>query len=111
MIYEYECESCKLEFEVIKSMHDSSREENCPECKTTGRRIYSSKVYFNGTKVSNAEFNPGLGCVVKNERHKKYVMESKGLVEVGNDYGNGEKMQKKFEQDKVEKQKKEWDAL
>lgn len=31
--YDYRCMDCKHEFQVRKSMNDSSKKENCPNCK------------------------------------------------------------------------------
>jgi hypothetical protein len=35
-------------------------------------------------------------------------MKKKGVIEVGNDFGSGEKMQKNFEKKKKEEQEKRW---
>jgi putative FmdB family regulatory protein len=110
--YEYECAECGRRFDVIKSVKDMERNENCPKCGEFGiRKCIPSKVYFNQTEVTHAEYNPGLGAVVKNKRHKDYLMKSKGIVEVGNDFGNGEKMQKEFDTAREEKLKKSWDDV
>ena len=64
-----------------------------------------------GTKVTSPEYNPGLGCVVKNKRHKDYLLKSKDLVEVGNDFGSGEKQQKEFEMKKAWEREKKWEQV
>lgn len=112
MIYLYSCGKCQTEFDVIKPLAEIDNPEFCPGCKRKGKREFAPRaIYLNKTSVHHPEYNPGLGCVVKNERHKKYLMQSKGLVEVGNDYGSGEKMQEKFEKDRAEKKEKEWEKL
>lgn len=37
------------------------------------------------TKVEHAEYNPGLGCITKNSKHRAEIAKRKGLVEVGNE--------------------------
>lgn len=112
MTYEYKCESCKRYFDVIKSVKDMERNENCPKCGEFGiRQFIPEVIHFNKTKVTHAEYNPGLGCVVKNEAHKRDIMKRKGVVEIGNDYGSGEKMQALSEKARQEKFKKRYDDV
>ncbi len=110
MIYEYHCSKCKDEFDVVKPVADIDRQELCPVCQTKAKRAFVPKhLFLNKTQVTHPEWNPGLGVVVKNERHKRYLMESRNLQEIGNDYGSGEKMQAKFEKDREEKRAKRWE--
>jgi hypothetical protein len=48
---------------------------------------------------------------VKNKRHRQELAKQKGLVEVGNDFGAGEKIQKQFEAERAARREKEWDKL
>lgn len=108
MIYPYACDTCEVKTEIVKSMHDSSRIEKCSTCNTVLRRIYTTFQTI-GTSVQNAEFNHGLGCVVKNKYHREELAKQRGFVEVGNDFGSGEKMQQHFEKRKQEEKEKIWE--
>lgn len=110
MIYEYRCIGCKKYFEVSKPVSEYDTTETCPDCGDFGEKQFSANLYFNKAKVTHAEYNPGLGCVVKNERHKDYLMKSKGLVEIGNDFKAPDNVHKKMDQDREETRKKRWDT-
>ena len=75
------------------------------------RQFVPSKLHITGAKVTHPEYNPGLGCVVKNKRHKEDLMKRKGLVEVGNDFRSGADMQKTFDQARAEKREKSWESV
>lgn len=112
MIYGYTCSECRKKFDVIKSVKDIDQNENCPKCGEFGIRDFCpEKIHFTGTKVTHAEFNPGLGAVVKNARHKDRLMKEKNVVEIGNDFKSGESMQKEFDTKREEKLKKSWDDV
>lgn len=112
MIYQYACTKCRKKFDVVKSHKDIDTNEVCPrDGHPAIREFVPTKVYINGAKVTHAEFNPGLGAIVKNEHHKRELMKRKGVVEVGNDFGSGEKMQKEFDTARTTKREKEWEAL
>lgn len=112
LTYVYDCPECGKHFEVTKSMKDYDRNENCPRCGEFAiREPFPQNVYVNKAKVTHAEYNPGLGMVVKNEAHKKEILKQKNLIEIGNDYGSGEKMQKLSEQARQEKFKKRYDDV
>jgi putative FmdB family regulatory protein len=112
MTYCYRCPGCGHEFDVIKSVRDMDVNEFCPRCEEPSERQFVPKhVFLSNTQVTHAEYNPGLGTVVKNKRHKEYLMKSKGVVEVGNDYGSASKMQDSFDRAREEKLKKSWDDV
>jgi hypothetical protein len=86
------------------------RNETCPRCGEFSIRAFMpERVYFSGQKVEHAEYNPGLGCVVKNKSHKEDLLKRKGLVEVGNDFRSGDGMQTKFDKDREAKKQKRYD--
>lgn len=113
-IYDFVCGGCKKPFEDIKSITEpaAGRFAICPscahECCPDDRDYSHSSFNFIGTAVSSPEYNPGLGGVVKNQYHKSELLKKKNLVEVGNDFGSGEKMQKHFETRKIEEREKRW---
>ena len=74
------------------------------------RRIIAA-VTFMGAKVQDAEYNPGLGKVVKNAYDRSEQAKRQGLQEVGNDYSSGEKMDKEFTKDRKKKLDKSWDDI
>ena len=108
MIYEYSCVKCENFFQVMKSMRESDTNEFCNLCGAPGQFLFSPP-YISGASVEHAEYNPGLGAVVKNKRHRAELAKRKGLVEVGNDYGSGEKMQKEFDQKRESARAKRWE--
>jgi putative FmdB family regulatory protein len=113
-VYDYLCGKCGSPFEEFRGIkaYDSDASANCPHCSHlcgSGDRDFSRASYsFIGTNVQNAEFNPGLGQVVKSAYHKKEILKEKGLVEVGNDFNSGEKMQTHFDKRKAEEREKRW---
>lgn len=110
MTYEYECSRCGKRFDVIKSYKDMEVNETCPKCGEYAiRQFVPSKLHITGAKVTHAEYNPGLGCVVKNKRHKEDIMKRKGVVEVGNDFKSGETMNQHFDTARAEKMRKRWE--
>lgn len=108
MLYPYHCNKCGQDHDVVKSMHDSGRIEACPVCEVVMDRVYTVP-YLSGTKVQDAEYNPAFGKVVKSKYERDELAKRRGMVEVGNDYGSSEKLQKKFERDREEKREAAWD--
>lgn len=108
MIYEYDCPSCGNRFDVVKSHRDMERNENCERCGEFAlRQFVPSRVHLIGTKVEDAEYNPGLGCVVRNKKHRAEIAKSKGLEEVGNESVTS--MHKHFDKAREEKIDKAYD--
>jgi Golgi nucleoside diphosphatase len=95
---------------VIKSVKDMEVNETCPKCgEFAVRQFVPSRLHITGAKVTHAEYNPGLGCVVKNKAHKADIMKAKGVVEVGNDFKSGESMNQHFDTARTEKMRKRWE--
>jgi putative FmdB family regulatory protein len=86
LIYEYQCQECLHNFEVVKPVRDMERVEHCPACGVHETvRLFRPRIHIHGAKVEDAEFNPGLGQVIKNKNHRAEVARQKGLVEVGSE--------------------------
>lgn len=86
--------------------------EFCPKCDTPAiRQFVPSRVHIVGAKVTHPEFNPGLGCVVRNKHHKQELMKAKGVQEVGNDFKSADRMVDHFDKGREEKRRREWDAI
>jgi putative FmdB family regulatory protein len=83
--YEYRCEPCDHEFEVFKSMSEYATPESCPKCQGSTHKLISKPNGFINAAVEHPEYNPGLGCVVKNRAHRAQIAKEKGLEEVGNE--------------------------
>lgn len=108
-IYEYNCEKCDKGFDVTKMMKDSTRPESCPDCGNPADRVFSCKVEFLGTKIEDAEFNHGLGCVTKSKRHREELAKRKGVIEIGNECPD--KIDKHFAREREEKRRKSWENI
>lgn len=115
--YDYLCGGCSKHFEDLKGIkdYDANPSAKCPHCGfvcgSDHRYFGFCNISFTGTAVTSAEYNPGLGQVVKNKYHKTEIMKQKSLVEVGNDFGSGDKMQNHFENRKREERAKAWEKL
>ena len=106
MTYEYECGHCKFRFDVVKSVKDLDRSENCPSCGEFGVRQFSFRVHIHGAKVQHPEYNPALGCVVRNKEHRAEICKQKGLIEIGNDYKSADAIVKEHDTAREEKLRK-----
>lgn len=112
--YNYRCK-CSHKFEDVKGIKAYCEDPHatCPKCEHVcgiEERDYSQNSFtFIGTAVKSAEYNPGLGCIVKDDYHKSELLKKKGLVEVGNDFNGGENMQKDFEKKKQAEKDKKWE--
>jgi hypothetical protein len=97
-------------FDVVKSVKDFDVKHGCPQCEHKETEIViSPKIHHIGAKVQNAEFNPGLGCVVKNKQEREEIAKRKGLIEVGNERPDTLYKESVVKRE-IEKQK-EWDNL
>ena len=83
MIYEYKC--CGEVFEVVKRLAEFDRPEDCPKCGEVARRIISRTSFYGADDWDKAQYCPGLGQVVKSDKHRRQIAKSKGLEEVGNE--------------------------
>ena len=109
MIYPYICKGCGHKQEIIKSMHDASNVEQCEMCDNILTRVYCAP-HIIGAAVQHAEYNPGLGCVIKNKKHRAEVAKRKGLVEIGND-SSAESIHKEAERTLKDKHEKSWESV
>jgi putative FmdB family regulatory protein len=86
VIYPYRCGQCACEFEVVKPLAEIDRLERCTGCGSEETARYIARTHFYGASDwDRAEFNPGLGCVVRNRFHRAELARRQGLVEVGNE--------------------------
>lgn len=83
--YDWNCEKCDKEIEIVKSIKEYTSDEHCPDCGNPMQRIFSHNVQFIGTAVQDAEYYHSLGTIVKNKHHRSELIRKHGLVEVGNE--------------------------
>lgn len=108
MTYVYHCRKCGQSFDVIKSVRDMEVSENCIYCgEFADRQFVPSKIHLMHTKVEHPEYNPGLGCIVRNKDHRAQIAKERGLIEVGNE--SSENWGKKLAKEKEEKQEKAYE--
>lgn len=108
MIYGYRCFHCEKDFDVVKSHHESDKDEVCPKCGEFGVRDFApKKIHLMNTKVTHAEFNPGLGCVVNNKKHMSELCKIKGVEPIGNE--KPESIHKHYDKAREEKADKAYE--
>ena len=83
-LYDYECKK-HGDYAIYRSIKTYDGKDPCPKCGVAGLRVLKPGFQFIGAAVQHAEFNPGLGCVVKNKKHRDEIAKSKNLIEVGNE--------------------------
>lgn len=111
-IYDWACEKCDKEFETIESIKAYTGHAECPQCGNPGKRIYHrSSFYHVGASVKDAYKCPALGKVIKSDYDRSEQAKRLGVVEVGNDFGSGEKALSTFDKAREEKFKKSWDDV
>lgn len=107
-IYDWLCEKCELEFETVQSMREYDGKANCVQCGNLAIRIYKyCKFHFTGTKIEDAEFNPGLGQITKSKAHRDELAKKMGAVEIGNE--KPEAIHSHFDSARETQKKKNWD--
>lgn len=107
MVYEYACDQCVRQFEVIKPMSECSSIEVCEKCGAEARRLWSSKIELHKTAVKDAEYYHSLGRVVKNDRERSELIKRHGLVEIGNE--KPDRARHHMNKDRLERIKKRYD--
>lgn len=110
--YDFICDKCDLETEVIQSIKEYTGKQTCVQCGNDMRRIYSRcNFHFVGTKIEDAEFNPGLGQITKSKRHREELAKKMGVVEIGNDVKSADSLHKHFDSERESKIKKSWEEV
>lgn len=101
MVYPYGCTLCGHNFDVIKRLAQIDRPENCPKCRGIAERgIAAPHVHSSAGDWNRVEFNHGLGCWTKGNKHAEQIAKSKGLEPIGNE--PPEKIHKYFEKKREE---------
>lgn len=111
-VYDYFCETCQIEFDIFKSIKEHRNKEPCPKCgKESPQDLSRCRPQFIGTKIEDAEFNIGLGKITKSKRHREELTKQAGMVEIGNDFKEPDKIHQHFDKNRAEKLKKSWDDV
>lgn len=108
MLYPYVCAKCDKEIDIMKPASLSAIEEYCNECGNTLTRVWTG-FQIVGAAVQDAEYNLGLGCVVKSKRHRQEIANQHGLIEVGNE--TTDTLHKESVVKRQLEKEKEWDNL
>lgn len=108
--YKMHCQKCDDNFEHVESIKTFEGQAQCPACKTiSNEQVYTGAVHFLGASVESAEYNPALGQIVKNSKHRKELAKQKGLIEIGTE--KPETIHKHFDKARADKLKKSWDDI
>lgn len=108
MRYPYRCANCAREWDVVKAVADIDRDEPC-DCGELGTRYIARTHFYGASDWDSAEFNHGLGCVVRNGRHRRELAKSMGLEEIGNE--RVEKIHDHYDSLRADKRKKRWESV
>lgn len=91
----------------MKPVAEMENKESCPKCGRIAKRDFVPHfICFTGTKVEHPEFNPGLGCIVRNSAHRKELCKERRLEEVGTE--PPEKLHSHFAKVREEKREQAW---
>jgi DNA-directed RNA polymerase subunit RPC12/RpoP len=120
--YYYLCPKCEKEFDSLKEVRNQEDPATCTQCghecsqadqvhkQITIRKAKNYTII--GSQVESAEYNPGLGKVVQNKRHRSELAKRMGVVEVGNDYKDPNTIHKEVDREIAQRSEKNYqDAL
>lgn len=81
MFYDFRCRKCETVFEISKNPNELEEHETCPECLSHDtHQVFSCKI-----KMSVCGQHPGLGVYIKDSKQLTQELNSRGLIEVGNE--------------------------
>lgn len=109
MKYDFHCNQCEVTTEVEKSVDKYNEVGYCIYCGSVVSRLLPTRFYFHGGKRVDPYYDQGLGCVVKDTKHRDQIAKSKGVTEVGNE--SMDKFSKKLKTEKDKKWAHGWDKI
>jgi len=112
MIYPYLCSNCSHEFEIIKSVRQIDDEELCPECGNISDRTISCSQGIDKSSAADwntPHYNPAFGKHFSSNSQARKEAKKRGMEEIGNE--PIDKIHKKFDNDRQEKQRARWDSV
>lgn len=109
-IYDYFCDKCESEYEVIKSIKDYDGKDPCPKCGVVGSRLFDRCTFHHiGAKVKDAYKCPALGKVIKSDKHRNELAKQLGVIEIGNE--KPETIHKTFDKQREDKRLKAYEDI
>jgi len=108
-LYPYECQDCQKTFDVVKSVADIDMQESCTSCKSanTNRRIAKSNI--EKSSFGEPYYCPSLGAIIKSKSHKKQIMKSLKVEEVGTT--STDQMHKDLDEQREKRIAARWDDI
>ncbi len=106
--YEWSCESCGHEWDVVTTIANRDEPEKCNKCPGQGvRGITTASIDKSSAgDWNNVSYNPGLGCWTKSWKHGREIAKARGLEEIGNE--RPDKIEKSFEKQRAETREQRW---
>ncbi len=106
--YAYLCQACSADFDVVCPISEIDNRVECPRCAVANGKAQRqlTRTSFYGAKVEDASYDPGLGMVVKSDKHRRDEAKARGLIEIGNE--KPEVVHKYFDDKRAEIRKDRW---
>lgn len=104
--YPYRCNDCGRHWDVYKSLSAIDDPETC-QCGKPDAERYIARTFIFGAKVEDAEYNPALGLITRNARHRADEAKARGMIEIGNEPLDS--IHAKAEADRADRRKAIWD--
>ena len=104
MIYEYKCEKCKINFDIVKHHSKHRDPENCGKCGLQGLRLFGNAEL--SIDKMQPEYYHAFGEVVKSRRHRTELMKKNDMVEMGSE--KPKKMHSRFQNQRDQKRNQRW---
>ena len=107
-IYEYRCQACEAPFDIACPISDIDNRVECPKCAVINGKAQRqlTRTSFYGAAVEDSSWDPGLGMVVKSNKHRRDEAKARGLIEIGNE--KPEVVHKYFDQKREEIRNDRW---
>lgn len=88
----FHCDDCKNSFEAVYRYSKPDEVHPCNRCQSSNTLLKthevdtSCKIELMGiSDWDSTEYNPGLGCITRNKKHREQIAKERGLYEVGNE--------------------------
>lgn len=81
LTFDFECESCGIEFELVASCEPGQKTAPCPACGGDARQFYAPGAWTtHGTGIFRAGYDEVLGGYVSSNREQAELARRRGLV-------------------------------
>lgn len=81
--YDYHCDKCDLTFEIFRHFTDEDKDEPCPRCSLTSRRIVPQPAIITDTSRGFPKYVVPLGRMIESRAHFEQVKKELGVEETG----------------------------